>query len=291
MSPNVAGALLMMASMAAFTINDAFIKVAGAQMPLMQILFLRGILTTALILALAVALGQFQFRMARRDWILVGLRTLSEIGAAIFFLSALMNMPIANVTAILQVLPLSVSLGAALFLSEPLGWRRLLAIAVGFAGMLLIVRPGADGFSIWAVYALCAVVCITMRDLVTRRLSKDVPSMTVTLAASVGVVAFAAVASAAVEWQPVTLDLAALIAGAGVFVLGGYYFSVRVMRVGDIGFIAPFRYTSLIWALVIGFVIFGEWPDAMTFVGAAIVVGTGLFTLYRERLALRRAKD
>ena len=114
MSPNVAGALLMMASMASFTINDAFIKVAGAQMPLMQILFLRGILTTALILGLAVALGQFQFRMARRDWILVGLRTLSEIGAAIFFLSALMNMPIANVTAILQVLPLSVSLGAAL---------------------------------------------------------------------------------------------------------------------------------------------------------------------------------
>ncbi|WP_415401667.1 DMT family transporter [Tateyamaria sp. SN3-11] len=283
MSPNTLGALLMMASMASFTLNDTLIKLTGGAVPLMQLLFIRGVLSSLLILALARWLGAIHFRIAHRDWALIGLRSGAEVGAAYFFLTALLNMPLANVTAILQVLPLSVAVGAALFFREPLGWRRMSAILLGFMGMLLIVRPGSEGFSVWSAYALMAVLCVTVRDLATRRLSPDVPSMTVTLVAALTVMASAGLAATQSEWVALDVRLMGLIAGASVFIIGGYFFSVRVMRVGEISFVAPFRYTGLVWALVLGWLVFGDWPSTLTLVGAAIVVATGLFTLYRER--------
>ena len=278
----------MMASMASFTLNDAMIKLTGGAVPLMQLLFLRGILSSVFILGLARWLGAIHFRIAPRDWALIAIRSGAEVGAAYFFLTALFNMPLANVTAILQVLPLTVAIGAALFFREPLGWRRMSAILIGFLGMLLIVRPGPEGFSLWSGYALMAVVFVTMRDLATRKLSPEVPSMTVTLVAAVTVMGFAGLASTAEPWAPIDLRLAALITGSSVFIIGGYWFSVRVMRVGDISFIAPFRYTGLVWALVLGWLVFGDWPSNLTLIGAAIVVATGLFTLYRERQVSQR---
>lgn len=291
MTPNTRGALLMMASMAAFTINDTCIKATDGALPLFQLLTIRGIISTALIYLLARYLGALRFDLSRRDWGLVALRSASEIGAAYFFLTALLNMPLANVTAILQVLPLTVTLGAALFFRDPVGWKRFLAILVGFCGMLLIVRPGPDGFSIDALYALAAVLCVTVRDLATRRMSAEAPSMTVTLAASVSVLIFSAIASTGVDWQPLDLRLSLLLVGSSVFILGGYLFSVMVMRVGDVSFIAPFRYTGLLWALALGWLVFGDWPDPLTLTGAAIVVATGVFTLYRERKVARGFRD
>ena len=283
MSANSFGALLMMASMASFTLNDTLIKLTDGAVPLMQLLVLRGVLSSLLILVMARWLGTIHFRIGRRDWALIAVRSAGEVGAAFFFITALLNMPLANVTAILQVLPLTVAVGAALFFREPLGWRRMSAILLGFMGMLLIVRPGPEGFSLWSLYALIAVVCVTVRDLATRRLSPDVPSMTVTLVASLTVMLCAGAASTATEWVPITPRLGALICGAAVFIIGGYFFSVRVMRVGEITFIAPFRYTGLVWALVLGWLVFGDWPSTLTLLGAGIVVATGLFTLYRER--------
>ena len=288
MSPNVAGALLMMASMASFTFNDAFIKATGGAVPLFQLLFLRGILATAFIAVLAHMRGAIRAQISTRDKGLIALRSASEVGAAYFFVTALLNMPLANVTAILQVLPLTVTLGSALFFSEPVGWRRFLAIAVGFCGMLLIVRPGTEGFSIWSVYALCAVLCVTVRDLSTRRLSRDVPSLFVTLSASVTVLVASGLASTTEVWAPVTPELAWLIFAAAICIVGGYFFSVQVMRAGDVSFIAPFRYTGLLWALLLGWFVFGDWPAPLTLLGAALIVATGLFTLYRERQLLRR---
>lgn len=283
MTPNMTGALLMMASMASFTLNDAMIKLTGGAVPLMQLLFLRGVLSSLLILVLAQRLGAIHFRLASRDWWLIAIRSGAEVGAAYFFLTALFNMPLANVTAILQVLPLTVAIGAALFFREPLGWRRMSAIMIGFMGMLLIVRPGPEGFSLWSGYALMAVVFVTMRDLATRKLSPDVPSMTVTFLAALTVMGCAGLASIAEPWAPLDLRLTALITASSVFIIGGYWFSVRVMRVGDISFIAPFRYTGLVWALLLGWLVFGDWPSNLTLMGATIVVATGLFTLYRER--------
>lgn len=287
MSPNLRGAMLMMASMAAFTLNDTCIKATGGALPLFQLLTVRGLLTTLLIYLLARHLGALRFDLSRRDWGLVITRSASEVGAAYFFITALLNMPLANVTAVLQVLPLTVTLGAAMFFREPVGWRRFSAIAIGFCGMLLIVRPGPEGFSLYSLYAMAAVVCVTVRDLSTRRMSAEVPSMTVTFMASASVLVCAALASIGSDWVAMDLRLTALLAGSSVFILGGYLFSVLVMRVGDVSFIAPFRYTGLLWALALGWLVFGDWPSQLTLLGAGIVVATGLFTLYRERAALR----
>lgn len=287
MSPNVLGALLMMASMACFTFNDTAVKLTDGALPLGQLLTLRGIFSTLLIFALARYLGALRFDLRWRDWMLVGIRSASEIAAAYFFITALMNMPLANITAILQALPLTVTLGSALVFREAVGWRRAVAIGVGFVGMLLIVRPGPEGFNVWSLYGLAAVVSVTVRDLATRRLSPDVPGLTVTLSAAVAVLLFFAVFSLGETWQPVTPRLWSLLAASSVFIFGGYYFSVQVMRTGDIAFIAPFRYTGLIWALVLGWLVFGDWPTPLTLLGAGIVVGMGLFTLYRERQLLK----
>lgn len=287
MTPNVWGAGLMMASMACFTLNDTLVKLTDGALPLGQLLTLRGVFSVLLIYGLARSLGGVRLDLGRRNWGLVGLRSVAEIGAAYFFITALLNLPLANVTAILQVLPLTVTLGAAIVFREAVGWRRALAIAVGFCGMLLIVRPGPEGFSIWSLYAVMAVICVTVRDLATRRLSADVPGMTVTLAAALAVLVFFGLYSTGETWQPVTPKLWLLLAGASILIFGGYYFSVQVMRTGEISFIAPFRYTGLIWALLLGWFVFGDWPSALTLLGAAIVVGMGLFSLYRERQLAR----
>jgi|TARA_R110000787_G_scaffold51135_3_gene121346 drug/metabolite transporter (DMT)-like permease len=277
----------MMGSMAAFVLNDTMTKTTGGAVPLFQLLFLRGLISITLILVLWGRLGPMHLRLGRRDWKLVAIRSAAEVGASYFFVTALFNMPLANLSAILQSLPLTVTLGAALVYREKVGWRRFSAILVGFAGVLLIVKPGTDGFNVWSVYALVAVFFVTVRDLSTRRLSKAVPSMTVTLAAVLSVTGFSAFAQLSTPWQPVSTTHWVAITAAAFFVLIGYYLSVQTMRVGDVSFIAPFRYTGLIWALILGWFVFGDWPVPSTLAGAAIVAATGLFTLYRERKTTR----
>lgn len=282
-SDNMRGAALMTGSMVAFTVNDAFMKSLSGDIPLFQAVFLRGIGTVGFLLVLAYVMGQLRFNHSRKDWLLIGLRSLSEIAGTVFFLTALFHMPIANVTAVLQALPLTVSLAAAVFLGEALGWRRLLAILVGFVGVFLIVRPGGDGFSIYSIYALGAVVCVTVRDLAARRMSRRVPSIMVALMAAVMVTSAGALVTMTQAWVPVAQGTAMQLGGAMLFIVFGYVFSVAAMRVGDIGFVAPFRYSGLIAALILGWLVFGDWPMSMTLTGAGIVVATGLFTLYRER--------
>lgn len=281
-SDNLTGALLMMASMAAFTLNDTCMKLLAGEIPLFQLMFLRGVLTTIFIGIAAWWMGAFQARIPRRDWGIIGLRMVGEIGASYFFLTALFNMPLANVTAILQAMPLTITLTAALVFREHVGWRRLSAIMIGFIGVMLIVRPGADDFTIYSFYALAAVAFITLRDLSTRRLSRETPSMLVTFVTSVSIMVFFGLASLSVDWAPMNVRATALTLGAAVLIIGGYLFSIMVMRVGEISFVAPFRYTGLIWALVLGWLAFGEWPAPITLFGATIVVGSGLFMLYRE---------
>jgi S-adenosylmethionine uptake transporter len=289
-SDNLTGALLMMGSMAAFTINDAMIKGLSGQVPLFQVMFLRGVVTTVLVAVIAWRMGALTRHLPREDWAPVFWRMVGEIGSAYFFVSALFNMPIANISAIMQALPLTITLAAALFFREPVGWKRMSAILAGFIGVMLIVRPGTEGFNVYSVYGLAAVAFVTLRDLATRKLSRDVPSMLVTLITSFFIMVFFGLASLTGEWAPIDGRAMLLIGGAAVMIIGGYLFSIMVMRVGEISFVAPFRYTSLIWALILGWVVFGDWPQTITLVGAAIVVASGLFTLYREAQVSRRAR-
>jgi len=288
LSENSRGALFMTICMAGFVLNDAMVKLVTQEISLYQAIFLRGILASLLIGSLAVWRGQLFYRVSRHDGKMLTLRIIGELGGTICYLTALMHIPIANATAILQAMPLAVTLGAAVFLHEPVGWRRYAAIAIGFAGVMIIVRPGAEGFDAFALLAVVAVCFVTLRDLATRQLSGPVPSLHVAFLTAVIIMLFGAVMLPFTEWRPVaSRDLLALAVGASALFFG-YVFSVSSMRVGEVAFVAPFRYTILIWAILLGIFIFGDIPDFWTLVGASIIVATGIFTFYRERRLSRR---
>lgn len=283
LSDNMRAAIFMMASMAGFSMNDAFIKLVGVDLPLFEAVFLRGLIATALIGGLALREGSWRFRPGRRDQRLIAQRCFAEIGGTVCFLTALFHMPIANASAILQSVPLAVTLAAALFLGETVGWRRYAAIGIGFLGVMIIVRPGAEGFNAYAFWAVASIGFIVLRDLSTRRLTPDAPALSIALVTSASLTLAAGLAALWTDWQPISLAHAGLLCIAGTGLLIGYIFGVKSMRLGDIGFTQPFRYTLLIWAILNGILLFGEWPDVWTLIGSAVVVATGLYTLHRER--------
>jgi S-adenosylmethionine uptake transporter len=288
-SPNTLGAIFMMVSMFGFALNDASIKVVSAEMGLFQLLFLRGMMSTAIVAVLAARRGALRPKMVGRDpWILLA-RNITEVGGSFCFLTALFAMPIANATAILQVMPLAVMVAAAVFLKEPLGWRRISAVLVGFSGMLLIVRPGAAAFDANALWAIASLGFFVARDLATRALSPGLDTSFVTLTTSVSITLMGAAGVAFISpWAPVEADSMMILAIAAVLVLVGYFYGVKAMRSGEIVMVSPFRYTILLWSMLAGAVLFGEVPDTPALIGAAIVVGAGLYAFWREQ-ALREA--
>lgn len=286
-SDNMRAAILMNVAMFAFTANDTCMKLVSESLPLFQSIALRGAVTAVALVAIALHQGVLSFRPARRDIGWIGVRTVAEVLATLSFLGALVHMPLATLSAILQSLPLLMTLAAALLFREPVGWRRLTAITIGFVGVLIILRPGGEGFDRWSVLGLFSVICVVFRDLSTRGLSHAVPTALVALCAAVAVTAMGVVGTLATGWQPVGLREALLILGASANLIVGYMTVVMVMRVGEIGFVAPFRYMALFWAILLGFAVFGTLPDGLTWIGAGIVVATGLFTLWRERRLVR----
>ena len=212
------------------------------------------------------------------------MRAFSELGATMAFLTALSKMPLANVTAILQSLPLTVTMFAAIFFGEKVGWRRWSAILIGFVGVLIIIRPGSEGFNQYSALALIAVGFITLRDAITRRLDTSVPSLFVALISAVPVLLFGGGMSVATVWTPMTTGMYGTIMLAGIAITGGHLFAVMAMRNGEISFVAPFRYTGMIWAILFGFLLFSDLPDMTTIFGTVIVVGMGIYALHREKL-------
>ena len=290
LTDNLMGATLMTVCVLAYVVNDAVMKLLFADMALIQAVFLRGLITIPL-LCLIVWLSKAAIRgLSHQNKWLVALRVGAETGATIAFLTALKHMPLANVSAILLALPLAVTMAAALFLGEPVGWRRWSAIIVGFAGVLIVIRPGLEGFNIYSLSALVAVAFITLREITTRRLTSDVPSLTVALWTTIGITVFSAVIMAGTEWRAVGQLSWLLLLGAAVAILFGSLLSVMAMRVGEISFVAPFRYTAMIWAIALGILIFGEWPDQPTLIGTGIIIATGIYSLHREQQRRRTAE-
>ena len=283
-SDNTRGVLYMNIAMLAFTVNDSFMKAITQDVPLFQAILIRGGLTVAVLaLIAAITSGGLDMLPKGRDRAVLTIRTIAEVGGTVFFLQALVHMPLANLSAIMQSLPLVVPITAALVFGDHIGWRRMLAIGIGFTGVLLIIKPGTTGFDIWSMFGLGSVACVVVRDLATRELSRAVPSVAVALWAAIAVTILGLAGVAAQGWQSITAHQFIMLAGASSALIVGYLFIVMVMRVGDIGFVAPFRYMALLWAIVFGWVLFGSLPDGWTLIGAAIVVATGIYTLWRER--------
>ena len=284
LSENIKGAIFMSVNMLAFVVNDAFMKFLFIDISIYQAIFLRGVITIPMLALMAVYRNQITFSVNKSDWKYIWLRVAGEVGAAVFFLSALAQIPLANVTAILQAVPLTVTMAAALFLRETDGWRRWLAIIIGFLGVTIIVRPGVDGFSVYSLYAIAAVFCVTIRDIATRKLSKDVPTSLVALITGVAITLYGAIMLPSVAWIPLTATHWFLLTLAAIAIVFGYVFSVLAMRTGETSFIAPFRYTAMIWAIGLGIILFNDWPDNLTLLGTTIVIATGIYSFHREKV-------
>jgi drug/metabolite transporter (DMT)-like permease len=287
LSPNIRGSLLMAVSMAAFTMTDTITKVVSSEMNIGQVMLVRGLFAILLVAALAWyqgALRPLRTLMLRP----VALRVMGEIGGTISFMTALVHLPLANTSAILQALPLAITLGAAVILGEPVGWRRWSAIVAGFIGVLIIVRPGLAGFNQFALLALVSVAFCALRDLATRRIPAKIPSLFVTLLTTVTVTAAGgAILVPLGGWTPPSASALGLQTLAAVLLLIGYQCIISALRSGDISAVAPFRYSALLWAMLLGYLAFGDVPDAMMVLGASIIVASGLYAFYRERIRHR----
>ena len=284
LNENLLGAALITCCVLAYVLNDAVMKLLFADIDFFQAIFLRGLVSLPPLLILAFMTKTLLQKYSTKNQRFIIIRILAEIGTTVTFLTALKHMPLANVTAILQSLPLAITMAAAIFLGEPVGWRRWSAICVGFTGVLIIIRPGLAGFNSYSLLALAAVILLTVREISTRQLDNKIPTVTVALSTTLGITAFAALMLIGTEWADINFASWSLIIAAAAAVTVATLLSVVAMRTGDIGFVSPFRYTSLIGAIGLGILLFGEWPDGITLLGAAIIAFAGIYSLYREQI-------
>lgn len=279
---NLRGAMFMVLAMAAFSLEDMFYKSATGDMPAGQALVIFGVLGLAIFVALTVVRGQRPVTPAMLGPGLL-LRSAIELLGRVFFALALAYSDLSSTSAILQATPLVVALGAVVFFGETVGWRRWLAMAVGFAGVLIVLRPGTDAFSAGSIYAVLGMLGFAGRDLATRAAPPAVSNLqlgvlgfaVLTVAGGVIMLAFG---ETPIVPNPPTLAKLGLAAVVGVT---AYNAITTAMRTGEVSVVAPFRYTRLVFALILALLVFGEQPDLATLAGSILIVGSGVFTLLR----------
>jgi drug/metabolite transporter (DMT)-like permease len=285
---NVTGILLMLTAMALFAVEDLFLKWAAVGLPLGQIILVSGALGAPVFMAMAWRGGRGVFvKDAVHPAVLA--RNIGEMVGTASFVAALAVVPLGTVAAVLQAMPLAVTMGAALIFGETVGWRRWTAIGVGFLGVLLVIQPGAEGFRPEAVLVLITVAGMTLRDLASRRIPVRVTTaqvsawglMAVTVLGA-GMLAASGGARMPSLWEGVVL------LGAVVFGTGGYWAVTAATRTGEVSVVAPFRYARLVFSMSLAVVFLAERPDALTLLGAGLIVGSGLYAFARER-RLKRA--
>ena len=288
---NVRGSILMVLAMLGFAVEDMLIKQMSAGLPVGQVVIVLGFGGACIFGVIAKVYGD---TLWSEDAInpALWLRNACEIFGTLGFVSAIALTPISTASAILQATPLVVTMGAAFFLGETVGWRRWAAIIVGLFGVLLIIRPGMQGFDAKSLLAVMGVIGLAGRDLATRRIPKTISSRVIALNAFIasiltGFILLKLGVTGSSWTTPDTTDTFRLV--AAVFIgVAAYYAIVAATRIGEMSIIAPFRYSRLVFALIIGVMAFNESPDALTLIGALIIVISGIYTLWREA-QLRRA--
>ncbi len=276
--------LFMCASMLGFTLNDTLMKATTQSLPLFETIFLRGLGATLGLVVIAMLTPRVStLRLSGPDRRIVLWRTAGDVVSTALFLVALMHMPLANLSAIMQALPLAVTLAAAVFMGDTVGWRRMSAIVVGLAGVLIIIRPGAAAFDGWSMMGLGSMLAVVLRDLATRKLSPALPSVVPAVWGSAAVMLMGLAGAPLQGIRIPTLTEVLLTQAAAGFLIIGYLSAIKAMRVGDLSLVAPFRYTSLLWAILLGWLLFGTLPDGPTILGAGIVVASGIYILLRQR--------
>lgn len=272
----------MMAAMALFVTNDVFAKLASETLQLGQILVVRNAFICVVVVAVALATG-----LHRKTGTLltpaVGWRAVGEAVSTPLYLLALFNLPIANVTAILQILPLLLTAIAAIYFREAVGPRRWAAAAIGFGGVLLIVQPGMAGFSPWSLSALGATLFIALRDTATRRIDKAVPTLLIAGSTAVVIFALGACLLPFQEWRPMDGRTVAYLLASGTCLLLAYMCITVAMRTGELSLVGLFRYSIVLWAMLLGYAVWRETPDGLAVLGTGLVIAAGIYTVLRER--------
>ena len=284
MSKNLYGSLYMTLSMFVYASSDAFIKYIGLILPLSEILFLRGILAVFLLLILTYFRNELFVSVDKNQIKFLILRVTGDVGCTIFFLTALINMKLANATAVLQCVPLALAFSAAVFLKEDVGWRRWSAIVFGFVGVLIIIKPTSTEFNYYSLMALMAVCFIVLRDLSTSRLNESIPSTFVSLITALSVTITGLLFLPFQTWVKPSFEIIGSLSATAVLLILGVLFNIISMRTGEVSFIAPFRYSIIIFAILYGIIFYNEFPDKLMIFGSIILVSAGLYTLYREQI-------
>ena len=280
---NLRGILLMTLAMVGFAVTDALLKALTGQLPIAQVIMMLGTGGFAIFAVAVIASGQ---PLLTRDALrpVVIMRNLAEGTATASFVTALSLIPLSTASAILQANPLFVTMGAALFLGEAVGWRRWLAIGTGFCGMLMILRPITQGLDWGASLAVLAMLMLTVRDVSTKVMPKSLSTLQIAAYAFVSVF-LTGVLMLPFGPSPVVpngLQMALMLSAIVVGPLA-YYAITASMRIGEMSAITPFRYTRLVFAMGIAILVLGERPDSYTLLGAAIIIASGLYTFARER--------
>ena len=281
----------MMMSMACFAVEDTFIKLLSARLPATQILFSVGYGGALITLVLAIVLN-----VNLADKILLNKhvisRTIADLFGALSFTSAMVLIPMSLLASILQATPLFVTLGAFVLLGEKVGWRRWLAIFIGFLGVIIILQPGYGSFQLASLLGLAAVLCLALRDVVTRDMATEIPTLTVTFYAclAMGSAGFIAYPFFGPPIMPTTNEATILICAA-ITGLTGYFLLVLATRKGDVSVIAPFRYSRLLFSLGLASLILGEKLTLPILLGGLLVVSSGIYTFGRERASVKIQKS
>lgn len=271
-----------MGAMAAFAINDMILKLTAQRYPLGEVITVRGLIATLLVGSVLIGLGQVHALRAVSNKLVLA-RTAFDGMAMVMFTTALIHMPLAELSAINLVSPLLITAAAVFFFAEEVGWRRWTAIAIGFIGTLLIVKPTPGAFNAWALLGVATAFASVARDMITRKLDPGIPSILISFMAAAGSMVIGPILGLFETWLPMAAFDVGMLAISATFVASGHFLVVIAFRGGvDVAAIAPFRYTLLIWAGVCGYLAFGEVPDRFAIFGSVLIVGSGLYALHRE---------
>jgi len=279
---NRRGMFALAGAMAVFAVNDMILKLTAQHYPLGEVITVRGLIASALVGVFLIGFGHVFALRAAFSPIVLG-RTALDGLAMVLFTTALIHMPLAELSAINLVSPLIITAMAVIFFREEVGWRRWTAIGIGFIGTLVIVKPTPSAFNAWALLGIACAFAGVSRDMITRRLDPRIPTLVISFTAAAGSALFGAIMGLFEQWRPMALYDVGMLAISAAFVATGHFLIVIAFRGSvDVSAIAPFRYTLLIWAGICGYLAFGEVPDRTAIFGSALIVGSGLYALHRE---------
>ncbi len=299
-TPNVGGArdtdapgkaiLCALAGGAVLTLNDGLVKTLAAEFPTGQVLAIRGMFIYFMIILFAIRMGGIHTAWQIRSWKGQTLRGFCVVGSSFCFVTGLSYLPLADAIAIAFAGPLFVTMLAPMMLGETVGWRRWAAVLVGFVGVLVIVRPGTTAFQWFAVFPLMASFLGGMRDLITRKVAAHETTVAVLFVTTTAVMAAGFSTWFFTDWVAVEWHHLKYFVGSGLLVGTAHYLLIEAFRLGEAALVSPFKYGNELWAVLFGYLLFGDLPDAATLLGAAVVSLSGLYILHRERIRARAAR-